>query len=201
MPLRDHFRSPRDDLHACDELLGQWPAMIVLQLFPLLWKGYKAAPRIHLESLCDEYEVRIYDARRGRRLVAAIEIVSPANKDRPEHRSVFVAKCSALLQQQVSVSIVDLVTIRDFNLYEQLLAQMGHQDPSLGNPAPATYAVTCRTRSAGNGNLLDTWTYPLTVGQRLPRIPLWLAEERMISLDLEASYEETCRVLHISNGD
>src|SRR5579871_1843719 len=32
----------------------------------------------------DEYEVRVYDTQRGRRLVAAIEIVSPANKDRPE---------------------------------------------------------------------------------------------------------------------
>ena len=33
-----------------------------------------------------EYEVRVYDTKRGHRLVAAIEIVSPANKDRPEHR-------------------------------------------------------------------------------------------------------------------
>src|SRR5688500_7093996 len=32
----------------------------------------------------DEYEVRVYDATRGRTLVAAIELVSPANKDRPE---------------------------------------------------------------------------------------------------------------------
>jgi hypothetical protein len=46
----------------------------------------------------DEYEVRVYDVRRGRRLVAAIEIVSPANKDRPEHRNAFVAKCIALLE-------------------------------------------------------------------------------------------------------
>jgi hypothetical protein len=64
----------------------------------------------------DEYEVRIYDARHGRRLVAAIELVSPSNKDRPEHRNVFVAKCVALLRQGVAVSIVDLVTVRHFNL-------------------------------------------------------------------------------------
>ena len=37
----------------------------------------------------DEYEVRVYDDRHGRRLVAAIEIVSPANKDRPESRRAF----------------------------------------------------------------------------------------------------------------
>src|ERR1051326_2209310 len=50
----------------------------------------------------DEYEVRVYD---GRRLVAAIELVSPANKVRPEHRRAFTAKCAALLQKHVSVAI------------------------------------------------------------------------------------------------
>ena len=52
----------------------------------------------------DEYEVRVYDTRRGRRLVAAVELVSPANKDRPEHRRAFVAKCAGLLQEQVRAS-------------------------------------------------------------------------------------------------
>lgn len=33
----------------------------------------------------DEYAVRIYDAERGRQLVATIELVSPGNKDRPEN--------------------------------------------------------------------------------------------------------------------
>src|SRR5262249_2502662 len=62
----------------------------------------------------DEYEVRVYDAQRGRRLVAAVEIISPANKDRPESRVQFVAKCAALLRQHVSVVLVDLVTAREF---------------------------------------------------------------------------------------
>src|SRR5262249_31563094 len=80
-------------------------------------------PRVDVETTLpdyDEYEVRIYDAKRGRHLVAAIELVSPANKDRPEHRNVFVAKCAALLQKGVAVSIVDLVTVRHFNLYAEL---------------------------------------------------------------------------------
>src|SRR5207302_1189240 len=84
----------------------------------------------------DEYEVRVYDTKRGRRLVAAVEVVSPANKDRPEHRRAFVAKCAALLQQRVSVTIVDLVTARDFNLYHDLLELIGPKDPALG-PEPA----------------------------------------------------------------
>ncbi|WP_261343941.1 hypothetical protein [Tautonia marina] len=34
----------------------------------------------------NEYAVLVYDTRSGRRLVAAVELVSPSNKDRPEHR-------------------------------------------------------------------------------------------------------------------
>src|SRR6185437_5357209 len=92
----------------------------------------------------DEYEVRIHDARRGRHLVAAIEIVSPANKDRPEHRNVFVAKCAALVQKGVSVSIVDVVTAKPFNLYLELMSVIGHADATLGTPPPHLYVASCR---------------------------------------------------------
>ena len=43
------------------------------------------------------YEVLIFDLERDRRLVAAVEIVSPANKDRPESRQLFIAECLNLL--------------------------------------------------------------------------------------------------------
>ena len=76
----------------------------------------------------DEYEVRVYDTRHGRRLVAAIELVSPANKDRPENRRAFVAKVAALLQHDVCVSLVDVVTTRQFNLYADLLELIGRTD-------------------------------------------------------------------------
>src|SRR5439155_21156218 len=69
----------------------------------------------------DEFEVRVYDERHGRRLVAAIELVSPGNKGCPESRRAFVAKVAALLQDDVCVSLVDLVTIRQFNLYGDVL--------------------------------------------------------------------------------
>src|SRR4051812_45803190 len=92
-----------------------------------------ARPSLAVETAVpdfDEYEVRVYDAKRGRHLVAAIEIISPANKDRPERRNAFVGKCAALLQNGVAVSIVDLVTIRQFNLYAELLAFLGHSHPT-----------------------------------------------------------------------
>jgi hypothetical protein len=146
----------------------------------------------------DEYEVRVYDAKRGRHLVAAIEIVSPANKDRPEHRNLFIAKCAALLQKGVAVSIVDLVTVRHFNLYTELLAFLGHSDPTLGAEPPPLYATSCRWVTRGKRTLLEAWSYALAVGRALPTLPLWLSEGRAVPLDLEQSYEQACSDLWIA---
>jgi hypothetical protein len=144
------------------------------------------------------YEVRVFDLESGNRLVAAVEIVSPANKDRPEHRRAFVAKCAALLQEQVSVTIVDVVTTRHFNLYGELLELIGETDPALAPEAPALYAAACRGTKKDNTWLLETWTYPVAIGQPLPTPPLWLADNLAVPLELEASYEETCRILRIA---
>jgi hypothetical protein len=146
----------------------------------------------------DEYQVRIYDTKRGRRLVAAIEIVSPANKDRLEHRNVFVAKCTALLQEGVAVSIVDLVTVRHFNLYADLLSMIGHNDPTLGASPPHLYAASCRWTRNGKRTLLEAWSHLLAVGQPLPTLPLWLTQTLVVPLDLEQTYEQACSDLWIA---
>lgn len=145
-----------------------------------------------------EYEVLIYDVARGKRLVAAVEFVSPGNKDRAEHRQAFVAKCSALLQQNVSVAIVDIVTDRSGNLYAELLGELGVTDPALGDEPPPLYAASCRTRSDRHRNRFDAWAYPITLGQSLPALPLWYAPDRALTLDLEGSYEDTCQLLGIA---
>lgn len=147
----------------------------------------------------DEYEVRIYDSEHGRVLVAAIEIVSPSNKDRPATREVFIGKIATLLQQGICVSIVDLVSVRQANLYSELLALLGHSDPSFGATPPYLYAVTLRARKRPKKrkSLLDAWFHSMAVGQPLPTLPIWLAPALRVMLPLETSYEETCRVLGI----
>jgi hypothetical protein len=207
MPLRDHYRPPLDDLRSWEGFHGQWPAMIVLALARKLPRRYVAAPRVHPGSSTlalatdlpdlDEYEVRVYDSKRGRRLVAAFEIVSPANKDRPEHRRAFVAKCAALLQNRVSVTIIDLVTTRTSNLYGELLELIGLADPSLGPEPPPLYAAACRATRKGGDWLLESWAQALTLVHPLPTLPLWLADNLAVPLELEECYEETCRVLRI----
>src|SRR5262249_19854098 len=44
----------------------------------------------------------------GHRLIAVIEMVSPANKDRAEHVQEFVGKAVALLEQGIHLLLVDL---------------------------------------------------------------------------------------------
>lgn len=144
-----------------------------------------------------EYEVLVFDESRNRQLVAAVEIVSPGNKDRPGSRRAFVAKCAALLQERVCVSIVDLVTNRDFNLYADLLALIDRKDPGYTRKPPATYAVTLRGRKWKAKSVLDIWPHAMKVGAPLPTLPIWLNEDRLIPLNLESSYEEACRVLRI----
>jgi Protein of unknown function (DUF4058) len=148
----------------------------------------------------DEYEVRILDADDDERLVAVIELVSPSNKDRPESRRAFVAKCVALLEQDVSVSIVDLVTVRQFNLYADVLDFLGMSDPALGSPVPHLYASTIHRRWSPNPNwIIDTWARGFAVGDPLPALPIWLVEGEGTMLDLEGTYEETCRTLRLVN--
>src|SRR4051812_11995342 len=118
-------------------------------------------------------------------------------KARPEHRRAFVAKCAALLQNHVCVAIVDLVTTRTSNLYADLMEFLGQTDPSLDDGPPPLYAAACRWVRGRNAWLLETWTHPLSLGQPLPTLPLWLADDLAVPLELESSYEETCRILRI----
>ena len=160
-----------------------------------------AQPSVAVETTLpeyDEYEIRIFDARRGRHLVAAIEIVSSANKDRPEHRNIFVAKCVALLQKGVAVSIVDLVTVKQFNLYVDLLTVIGHTDPTLSDPPPHLYAASCRCTRQGERTLLQTWSHALKLEEPLPTLPLWLSKDLVVPLNLEQSYEQACTDLWIT---
>jgi hypothetical protein len=145
----------------------------------------------------DVYEVLVYEEKRHCRLVAAVEIVSPGNKYRPEHRRAFVSKCAGLLRERVSVVIVDIVTTRTQNLYGELLELIGQSDPSL-NPDPLPLSVAaCRLTKRDNEWLLESWAQSLGLGRPLPTVPLWLADNLAIPLDLEESYEQSCSLLNL----
>jgi hypothetical protein len=141
-----------------------------------------------------EYGVNVY-TRDEFRLVAAVELVSPSNKDRPENRQTFVNKCETLLKKDVCVTIVDPVTSRTANLYGELLDEL-HARRTAISRSPL-YAISCRGRRSGLHWRLESWENELAVGSPLPTLPIWLTPDFMVPLELEATYEETCRSLRI----
>lgn len=148
-------------------------------------------------SAVDDYEVKIYDTNRALELVAAIEIVSPSNKNRPRHRRLFAGKCAAMLANDVSVVIIDFVTERRANLYAEMLGLIEVEDENLSDPPEAISAVSClQARENGRRRLL-TWYYPLGIGQPLPTLPLWLNDQLAVPLELEPLYEQTLKSLRI----
>lgn len=155
------------------------------------------APSILLDTELpetDEYVVNIFTQDEFR-LVAAIEFISPSTKDRPENRQSFVNKCEALLKKDVCVTIVDPVTERTANLYGELLDELAA--PRTAVSRSTIYAVTCRGRRSGLRWRLESWEHELAVGAALPTVPLWLSPDFMVPLELEATYEDTCRGLRI----
>ena len=163
----------------------------------LAWEA--AAPTLLLDTdelTPPEYEVRVYDISESRRLVAAVEIVSPRNKDRSDAREAFVSKCHALLQQQVCVVIVDPVTTRSANLYADLAERIGAVPPTKAKESPC--AVSCRSFYYRDRHRVEAWEHPLAVGSPLPTLPLWISDSRYVPLELERTYEDTCRGLRIA---
>ena len=166
-------------------------------LFPTLASWIPAKPIILLDNEFpepSEYEVNVYTQDEFR-LVASIEIVSPSNKDRIENRKSFDHKCESPLKREVCVTIVDVVTNRSANLYGELLDELDAIRSEISRSL--IYAATCRGRRTGPRWRLETWEHELAIGAVLPTLPLWLPDELMIPVELEFTYEETCRSLRI----
>jgi hypothetical protein len=122
-------------------------------------------------------------------MVAAIELVSPRNKDRQTARRYFAAKCAAYLQVGVSVIVVDIVTGRKENLYAALLDQLALSPDT--NAQADLYAVACRTTPPDEPARLEAWMAPLVLEAPMPTLPLWLEADLAVPLHLERSYEAT----------
>jgi hypothetical protein len=140
----------------------------------------------------DTFEVRVLSTDTGPKLVAAIELISPGNKDRPAERRAFATKCASYLSQGISVIIVDIVTNRRANLHNEVLQVMEAGD-ALRLPAETSlYAVAYQPLRRGQRDEIDVWRSPLALGRALPTLPLGLRADLVIPVDFEAAYAEAC---------
>lgn len=145
----------------------------------------------------DIVEIKIYNRSYSPSLVGAIELVSPANKDRPDHRRAFVSKCHAILSEGAGLVIVDIVTERRKNLHRQLMERIMFELPG---PASDLYAAAYRVIHADaqrQESRLQVWEESLTLGSQLPVLPLFLRVGPMVAVDLNATYQTTCQQLRI----
>jgi hypothetical protein len=141
-------------------------------------------------AFTDEFEVRVYETIGGARLVATVELVSPANKDRADHRRAFVQKCAGYLAQGIAVAVVDVVTTRRASLHAELVATLGA--PAAPDADSDLYAASYRPIVRDGEDRIEIWTYRLALGAALPTIPLALNAEVCVPIDLEAAYLDAC---------
>lgn len=143
-------------------------------------------------------QVQILQEMGGAKLRGVIELVSPANKDRASHRRAFVIKCASYLQQGIGLVVVDVVTERKANLHAQLLEVL-QVETLTWQSATGLYAVAYRAAPWSDGDRLDVWPEELSIGQVLPQLPLWIAEDFSIPVPLEESYTTTLDSLRIQH--
>jgi len=148
-------------------------------------------------AFTDTFEVQVYSPKGPMKLVGVIEIVSPANKDRPETRRTFAIKCASLLNQGIGVIIADIVTVRLANLHDEVVRLLPGGDAFLFPETPGLYAAAYRPIRTKTVEKAEVWLNALAVGQPLPVLPLWLSGGPCLRIDLEATYLDACKRLRL----
>jgi Protein of unknown function (DUF4058) len=190
MTLLDHFRSPLSDRRHWQSFHSAWATYLVETLNQVLPQDYFAESNVKFEPvMVEQVEVGIFSSERSTKLIGAIEIVSPANKDRPSQREVFVTKCQSYLEQGVGLIVIDVVTARKRSLHTQLMAQIGSQAQSTeGNLYAAAYRSVVLESPQ-----VEVWFESLELGRSLPTLPLWLKDGGCFPVDLAQTYDRTCK--------
>jgi hypothetical protein len=221
MPLLDHFHPPLSERRHWHSFHNSWATYLSSQLNALLPSGYFAEANVQFGVEIDVaafeesgatgapggwgppppplshpfemsgvvVEVGIFSRSGGPQLAGAVELVSPANKDRALHREALLSKCVTYLQAGVGLVLVDVVTERLADLHRELLVRLGFDDPG---PGPVLSGSAFRPVERDGLRVLDIWREPITVGQVLPTLPLWLRGGICLPVELEATYERTC---------
>ncbi len=102
-----------------------------------------APARTIAASFNDDFEIKVISTLSGPRLVAAIEVVGPRNKDRSDARRTFAIKCASYLNQGISLIVIDVVTGR--------AGQSAPRDSdfaAVGRAASGATAIALRNRAS-----------------------------------------------------
>lgn len=124
------------------------------------------------------------------RLVAAIELVSPRNKDRADAKETYAGRYLGYLRLGVHLLLVDVLPRpRGFSFADAVTCGLGTDLPPLPPPFAASYRVGEAVPVGEDmGTLVGVWRRPLEVGRPLPTLPLPLSVHLAVPVDLEHTY-------------
>lgn len=152
-----------------------------------------AAPIILPAAFPPSCTVEILATEGGRTLVAAIELVSPGNKYRAGKRRLFAAKCATYLSRGIGLILIDVVTSRQANLHNEVIDLLGLDTSFHLSSEQMIYSVGYPPLREASADRIETWPQALAVGQALPTMPLSLAADFCVPVDLEAAYGKACQ--------
>jgi hypothetical protein len=132
-------------------------------------------------------------------LIAAIELVSPRNKDRADAKETYTARYLGYLRLGVHLMLVDVLPRpKDFSFADAITSSLGLEVPPLPPPFAASYRVG-EVVPVGEemGSLVAMWRRPLEVGQPLPTLPLPLNVHNAVEIDLEETYHRAAKMAYL----
>ena len=132
---------------------------------------------------------------RAGQLIAALELVSPRNKDRVGAKETYTARYLGYLQLGVHLLVVDVLPRPPgFSFADTIAKGLGLDAPPLPPPFAVAYRVGEPVPVGDEaGSLLALWRRPLTVGEELPPLPLPLSVHQRVPVDLERTYRRATR--------
>lgn len=123
----------------------------------------------------------------GHRVVAVIEVVSPANKDRPEHVGDFAGKVAGLVRNGIHVLVVDILPpgLHDPAGMHAAIWMELDTEPDTASPPPKQPFTFAGYRAADKPVAYLDYA---GIGESLPDVPLFLDGDLFVSVPLESTY-------------
>jgi hypothetical protein len=134
------------------------------------------------------------------RLIAAIELVSPRNKDRQSARATYVNVYFGYLLKGVHLLLVDVHRRpAQFSFADRIAEELKMEQPM----CPAPFAISYRVgeEAPGGGRFLAVWRRPLTVGASLPSLNLALSVRESVPVNLDATYARAAAAAYLPAED
>jgi len=125
-------------------------------------------------------------------LIAAVEIISPANKDRPDRRDLYAARYLGYLRAGVHLLLVDVhAHPLQFSFGQRIAAELQIDTPA--PPAPQAESYRVGSGAPFGGKFLAVWQRALAMGSAMQAIPLAVSGDSEIAIDLETTYMDAAR--------